>query len=329
MRPSRLRLCAAVILMSVGLPGSGLSAQDIGPPDVDLLIRSIAQELEVLRWHMGRPPELRAPIPVQDVAIRENFRQAMTLWQKVNQLGIEMVGGGEAPPVVRPPRDGSYGPEHVHAVLTGAMDRLQEIREGVGIVGAVGTLEPAIALQVDPSATPSHVFQAIVQGNRQLNQMMEQGVQPGDVYQQVQQAVFYASEILSAGGDDNPFPSVPEYQPGLTPGHVYGRLLSVFDRLEQVFIEVDQEMVDWQGEAYSGDESLAPSDVFDLATLLLSELEYLHSGIAGARVPLQAVHPGQRWPSNVYQQAGVLLEQAARIMALERDNPGIFSFPSG
>ena len=175
MRPSRLRLCAAVILMSVGLPGSGLSAQDIGPPDVDLLIRSIAQELEVLRWHMGRPPELRAPIPVQDVAIRENFRQAMTLWQKVNQLGIEMVGGGEAPPVVRPPRDGSYGPEHVHAVLTGAMDRLQEIREGVGIVGAVGTLEPAIALQVDPSATPSHVFQAIVQGNRQLNQMMEQG----------------------------------------------------------------------------------------------------------------------------------------------------------
>jgi hypothetical protein len=303
MRPSRLRLYAAFVVMSVGLPGSGLSAQDITPPDVDLLVRTIAQELEVLRWHMGRPAEVRAPIPVEDVAIRENFRQAMTLWQKVNQLGIEVVGGGEAPPIVRPPRGGSYGPEHVHAVLGGAMERLQEIREGVGIVGAVGTLEPASELEVDPSATPS------------------------DVYQQVQQAVFYASEILAAGGDDNPFPSVPEYQPGLTPSHVYGRLLSVFDRLEQVFIEVDEEMVNWQGEAYFVSESLTPSDVFDLATLLLSELEHLHAGVQGARVPLQAVHPGQRWPSNVYQQAGVLLEQAARIMALANGNPGIFSFP--
>jgi hypothetical protein len=34
-------------------------------------------------------------IPVEGVDIRENFRQAMSLWQKVNQLATELVGGGE------------------------------------------------------------------------------------------------------------------------------------------------------------------------------------------------------------------------------------------
>jgi len=308
--------------LATGTPG--LSGQDVTTPDVDLLARTILQDLDALRWHMGRPPEVRDPIPVEAVAIRENFRQAMSLWQKINQLGIELVGGGEAPPLVRVPAGAQYGPPHVQVILSSALERLDEIREGVGIVGAVEAVQAGEPLEVDPSATPSDVFQAIVQGNRQLNRMLEQPVQPGDVYQLVQQAVFYSSEILAAVEDGNPLPTAPAYEPGLQPAHVYGRLLSVFDRLAAVFDELDLQMVDWRGGAYVVDESLAPSDVFDVATLLLAELEYLHSSIPGARAPLQAPHPGRRWPSDVYQQAGVLAEQATRIMAQARTDPGSF-----
>lgn len=312
------------LALSLAVSTPGVTGQPVTTPDVDLLARTILQDIDQLRWHMGRPPEVRDPIPVGDVAIRENFRQAMSLWQKVNQLGIELVGGGEAPPVVRVPSGAEYGPPHVHAVLSSATERLDEIREGVGIVGAVDAVRAGDAPEIDPAATPSDVFRTIVQGNRQLNRMLEQPVQPGDVYQLVQQGVFYSSEILAAVGDENPLPASPAYEPGLQPGHVYGRLLSVFDRLAEVFDELDLQMVEWRGGAYAVDESLAPSDVFDVATLLLAELEYLHSSIPGARAPLQAPHPGRRWPSDVYQQAGVLADQATRIMAQARTRPDAF-----
>lgn len=118
-------------LVVVGLLTSPLRAQEpVGTPDVHLLARTIQAEIEAIRWHMGRPFEDRPPIPVEDVAIRENFRQALTLWQKVNELGVELVGGGEPPPMVAAPRGGEYGPAEVHQVLTSVLSRLQEIKEG-------------------------------------------------------------------------------------------------------------------------------------------------------------------------------------------------------
>lgn len=314
---------ASCTLLAAGLmPASLRSQPQVSTPDVHLLARTIQAEIEVLRWHMGRPAETRDAIPVENVAIRENFRQAMTLWSKINQLGVELVGGGEPPPVVTLTLGARYGPRHVHQVLTGALARLQEIREGIGVVGLAPIEEAASEPTLDPRATPSDVFQSIVQSNRQVNRMLERQVQPGDVYQQVQQAIFYASEILAALGDPNPYPAAPEYEPGRRPAHVYGRLLLVFDRLSVGFAALGLNMVNWIGSAYEIDEAtLQPSDVFDLATLLLSELEHLHSLVPGARVPLQVAHPGLRWPSDVYQQAGILSDQASRIMAYARENP--------
>ena len=151
--------------------------------------------------------------------------------------------------------------------------------------------------------------------------MLEVQSQPGDVYQQVQQAVFYASAILTAVDDATPFPVVPAYEPGMTPTHVHAALMVSFDRLSAAFDALGLDMLHWSSEAYSPDEPPSPSDVFDLATLLLSELEYLHARVPGAPVPLQAAHPGRRWPSNVYQQAGVLTQQSTRLLVQATQNP--------
>lgn len=95
-------------------------------------------------------------------------------------------------------------------------------------------------------------------------------------------------------------------------------------RLSAAFDVLGLDMLSWSAEAYTPEEPPTPSDVLDLATLLLSELGYLHARIAGAPVPLQASHPGRRWPSNVYQQAGVLTQQATRILVQSTENPAFF-----
>ncbi|MGI9625208.1 MAG: hypothetical protein ACR2QM_00115 [Longimicrobiales bacterium] len=304
-----------------------IAPADIQPPQVHQLAVNIQEDLETLRWHMGKPIEGRPFIPVEDVAIRENFRQAMTLWSKVNELGVELVGGGEPAPIVPAPRGGEYGPAQVHQVLVDVLDRLAEIRSGTEIVGAAAINGESNAPRLDPTATPDDVFKVIVQNNRQVNRMLERSTQPGDVYQQFQQATFYASEILAAIDDPNPFPNMPPHQPGMTPGHVYGRVLGVFDRLSVAFEALGLEMVDWAGGAYQIDQTITPGDVIDLGTLLLSELEYLHSRIPGARAPINAAHPGTRWPSDVYQLVGLLDDQATRIMVQARQNPGLFGEP--
>ena len=315
---------AVLALFALGASSSSLPAQEpVGTPDVHLVARTIQEGVELLRWQMGRPSEIRDPSPVAGVSIRENFRQSMALWEKVNQLGIELVGGGESPPLVRAPEGQNYGPAEVHLVLTSVLERLQEIHDGVGIVGASSMVGTAAVPEIDPDATPSDVFQVVVQSNRQVNRMLEREAQPGDVYRNVQQAVFYASEILAAVGDPSPMPSAPEYEAGLQPAHVYGRLLQVFDRTAAAFDAVGLTMVEWSGGAYEIDPSLTPGDVYDLTTLLLAELEYMHAMVPGARTPMLAPHPGRRWPSDVYQQAGILTEQTARLMAQARANPSM------
>ena len=304
---------------------SSLSAQDpITPPEVHQLARTIQEEIEVIRWHMGRPLEERPTLRVEGVAIRENFGLAMNLWRKVNQLAIEMVGGGEVPPVVMVPPGGEYGPEHVYEVLDGVLDRLGEIRLGTEIVSAAGMAGEPPALEVDPSATPSDVFEVLLRCSQQVNRMLERQAQPGDVYQRVRQATFYASEILAAVGDPEPFPALEVREPGLQPLHVFGRLFDVSRRLGVAFEALGLQLVDWPEPGDVMGQETTPSDVFDLATLILSELEYLHSRVPGARVPIQAEHPGHRWPSDVYQEAGVLSDQVLRIMYRAQTNPAAF-----
>ena len=43
-----------------------------------------------------------------------------------------------------------------------------------------------------------------------------------------------------------------------------------------------------------------------MATLIVSELAYIHSRIADAQPPVRTYYPGHKLPSHVYQRAGIL-----------------------
>lgn len=307
---------------------TGLESQDVegsvATADVYALALEIEAEIESLRWHMGRPPETRPLIQVENVSIRENFNQSLNLWRRVNQLGTELVGGGEVPPAIASPRAAEYLPEHVYEVLAGVADRLQEIRAGSAIVASVSIAAEAEEAPVTRAGTPTDVFKSVIHSTRQVNRMLERPPQPGDVYQRVQQAVFYASEILAAVEEPRAFPPLPAHQAGMRPGHVYNRLLEVAQRLSIAFEALGLDMLTPPPPGNTIDQSLVPGDVLDIATLLLTEIEYLHSRTSNARVPILAEHPGRRWPSDVYRLAGVLDEQTLHIMNRARRDATAF-----
>ena len=61
----------------------------------------------------------------------------------------------------------------------------------------------------------------------------------------------------------------------------------------------------------------------------MSELEYLHSRVPGARAPIIAAHPGIRWPSDVYQMVGLLRDQVNRIMVQAQRDPNLLRQRAG
>ena len=72
---------------------------------------------------------------------------------------------------------------------------------------------------------------------------------------------------------------------------------------------------------------LTPSDVYDMATLLVSELAYLWAQLDDAAVPRPAYYPGSRFPSHVYQRAGLLERQLSDLAALVDATPDWLGSP--
>ena len=70
--------------------------------------------------------------------------------------------------------------------------------------------------------------------------------------------------------------------------------------------------------------SFHPSDVYDMATLLVSDLAFIHAKIPNFETPEPIPYPGRTFPSHTYQQAGVLHAQLVELEKSMKDDPEWF-----
>ncbi len=158
------------------------------------------------------------------------------------------------------------------------------------------------------------MFNALLETNRQLNVLLDSPVAPADVFQQVTNSVGYAASLLSAYTGAQQIPDVPEFEGQKRPLDVYRRLLNCVRLTEQIVQASNQKMLFLVDRNIDFDE-VTPSDVYDLASLILSELSYLHSVSPSLSSPQRAYNPGRKFPSHVYQRAGILEAQLESILA--------------
>ena len=59
--------------------------------------------------------------------------------------------------------------------------------------------------------------------------------------------------------------------------------------------------------------TIGPSDVYSMATLLVSELTYLHMQVDDFEPPIRTYYPGSKLPSHVYQRVGILEAQLTEL----------------
>ncbi|GKS58580.1 hypothetical protein YTPLAS18_21070 [Nitrospira sp.] len=296
------------------LPVSGheVSAQSITPADVFARVQWIRKELDGLRFEMGEASSREVGLLVQEASPHEVFFQAKTLDQKVARLVGELTERPEPLEEERTPSD--IRPLHVWRIVDRSLGRILFLKKELGVTFTNHETMP------DLNTNPTQVFIAIGLANKQLNLLLSHQFSPKDVGEQVGLGMRYATKLLEGFSADTTEVPLPSLERGRTPWDAYSRLIDCYMVLGDIARASHIKMLTLDMHNLERPD-IQPNDVYDLATLIISELAYLYSHQPNP-ISLEAepLH-GPILPSHVYQLAGGLLAQLHALEAQARAHP--------
>lgn len=272
------------------------SPEAILPADVLARVELLRAHVSRLQHFMGKGPAPAPLMRVDGAQPREVYSQAQNLERRANRLAFEQAR------VVRTegvPKQQEPGPADVFELVDSALAAILVAEEQLG-------LEVAVAEESRPeSTTPTEVFNAIVEAGGELNNILDEKVSPSDVFQLVTASVHVAAAMQADEPGAGHLPEEPTFEAGKQPVDVYERMQECFalvsDLAQQRGVETLRFKLDPEQLA-----RVTPNDVGDLAALVLEELQHLQLKDEGATKAPAAFHPGRRFPSHVYQRAGLL-----------------------
>lgn len=272
---------------------------DITPANCFARASYLLARLDQVRVEMGRTVDTRPAPEVANAKPREVYFAAIAAWHKVARLADETGAcSGRAAPAVPP--IGAIVPGNCYELIDAIVAQVEDI------AGEVGVTAKAAEPQLEPARQPSDVLVMMVRVNRQLSRLLERPMAPRDCYRTVALATAYARRLGVA-----PVATVA-FEHGKQPADCYRAL-------EACLVTVEKKLAAKGQTALTARASLpdaAPTDVYDLANVVLGEVAYLHSLDGAHNPPIHAFEPGghgHRLPAHVYQLARTLDAQLAAL----------------
>ena len=287
---------------------SGWTASAAEDPTIAHVYQSmeqISQDVELIREVMGRPVVTSSPWIVIDAEMRHVYYQMQTVLRDVNRLARELTGeGAELLPVPL----GDIEASHLHELANATRGGLDRIR------GELGIAYRTEARALDSRRRPEDVLREAVQVDRQLELMLDRPIVPADVYDRLMLAAAYVAGALTEEPGDPVYGDLPPFEPHKMPADVYRRVLECL----AIAQEIDRKhgipvlQLDLRRELRRRD--IEPPDVYHLATTVLTELAHLTLTLDAVDVDLPPIErPKHIFPAHVYQVAGMLQDQMARL----------------
>ncbi len=314
-------LLAAGTFRATGAQPAPPSSETAGTVDAAVIsgqIEAFARDLERLRRFMGAPKAGELDIGIRSAIPRDLYFQTLTLWQQTDRLLFEIMRVHANPP---PAPAGAIDLRDALATLQDANQILQQVMRELRIVP---TAEPPPTPMPEGKATLADSFIATLDLTRQLDLLVERHIAPRDVYREVTLAVAYAARLLARYAEATRLPAEPSFEPGQQPGDVYRRLIGCLQSIARIFatlglpvLQIDTSQTDVA--------NLRPGDVFLVASMIVSQLDFLYQRLDSAKARPQATYPGFKFPSHTYQRAGILqaqLTQIERFLATDRAASG-------
>ena len=301
-----------VLIASLAFSALGAErASDDALPELQQAVQYLQGDLEALRYFTGTQGPQAATVQITYAGPRHLFWLAQEIFKKANQLAEEVAAGQLLPlgDVQADWRRGAPRPAPDGRAIESA-DVLEVVRDAHDRVRAALLLQRVRVLVSEPpprdeSATPAKVLRQIIQTSRHLDSMLRRELQYRDVYARVLLAIRYAGD-LGAG-----YPVQPMPEDKTTPD-VYHRLVACLDLMKVVEAVAAIRVLDLDVERELARTDVAPADMYDLATILVADLEYMAQRTAAPRTELPRGEyrtPREVTPAHLHWLAGVLEEQ--------------------
>ncbi len=300
------------LAFSLVVAAPAAAQEPVAPSVVYANTKALQAEVELIRAHLGRPVDQRAEITVRGAEPREVYFQARSLATRTSRLAFEHLRRRFLLPDLVPADE--VQPADVLRMVSAARAHLAALMVHFGIEQRV-EVAPA-----NPSHAPTDVYRAVVTANRQLNQLTTEPFSPSDVWMQVTLAVSYTARLLAVFEVNRRIPHAAAIEPAVRPRDVYRRLLASFTLIRVIAERSKLQMLTID---VSDDElaNIVPSDVYDLASLIVAELAYLFSLHDGLRPPVEPYRPDGLQPPDVHQRAGILEAQLKQLTELVEASP--------
>ena len=281
------------------------------PTDVYQRALEVAAEVDLIRLEMGVTDAAKPDMAISGAQPREVYFQALTLFEKSNRLLFEHLREREDPPTLS---SGDITPDDVLTLINGALELVLHVKQSFGIK------ETATIELSNETRTPTDVYKLIIRVNRTLNSLLQQRFAPAEVYQQLTYGVGLSSSILATVASADRLGIEPALARRKTPVDVYRKLIAIYTIIHET-LKLSSEACLVIEEAENERTDVSPSDVYDLASLLVSELSYLHRLTPGAGAPKESYYPGDKLPSHVYRRAGRLESQVTTLRSYASTHP--------
>ena len=286
----------------------------VDPPKVHALLQQVGDEVALLRFEMGAPDPNPWDVQITGASPIEVYDQVRTLYEKADQLCFEQTR--ERGVHAKLSKDIAQS-EDVFRLVEAAHQRLLVVKAFLGI------REETTPHALDSSRTPSDVFVLVLALNRSLNLLLDHPFTPADVFQQVTSAVNHCAGLLALYPELERLPGEPAYRRGKQPSDVFDLLLSCLHVTRSIGESVGIQFltIEFHREKQ---RFVSPGDVYDLATLVLTEIKHLHARVQGARQAHPAFYPGRKLPAHAFQRAGLLQLQLQSLWQAVQADPDNF-----
>ena len=301
-------LCACAI---AALPARDAHAQAIDNTDAYALANQLADELELVRERMGRPFDDSPRLPVTAVTHTELYFQVQTLLRKANQLAQELAG--VAPRAPGPVPTGDIGAAEIYELLDDALAQIRHVADAIGIA------ERAEFENRLTTIAPTGIFLVVIDVNRQLNLMLRVPISDADVFNEISDAITYATSALAARTGTAAVPEAPPFDGYKRPADVYLRLTECIDAIIRVAPKIGVPVLGLASRR-NIPEDTEPGQVLDIARLVTADLAAFASATGAPLVRPELPSPRHSFSTEVFAHAGILLRQIEALeQALDRE----------
>jgi hypothetical protein len=242
-----------------------MTDDEITPEHTAARAQLVLDALEELRLDMGRVRDNRAPMQVREAAPREVFYHALTVHRKADQLAVELGARPIAPP--EPKLRARATPADVQRVLEQVLERIGTARSLLPLPADAPRPVPPPARE--PGKVASDTLYRCLVASRQLDAMLLHTFDSREAHGMLLRALGLMSALLKTLGAE--LPPEPDFVPRKFARDNFHVLWETCRLMYRTLTESGIKLVQISP-GFVGEE---PTDVYDLCSLIVSELEYV------------------------------------------------------